>query len=295
MGKRKFVAITCSHGLHLSKSVEDELHVFLADFKPDLRVHLGDIWDTTAWRGGASGTADEGADINEDFNAGANHLRRYEPHLVFLGNHDIRPYNYLNHTKAIIKKAANDCVREMEKLIQVELKAELVPYNVFEGWRMIGDTAFGHGYMYNVGAVRATVEMLCGRPVIMGHVHTLQAHPGLCLGAPTGHSAGLMADIKSLKYAQARRSTTGWKNGWVYGYYDDHRTDTMHYPSRTGMGRDIPTALAASGTDVPAAGSHHSGGVCPGCECECEDSREGPERDDRVGTGEEDLCLRQQP
>jgi hypothetical protein len=145
MSTKRFVAVACSHGPHLSRSVERELFRFLSNYKPHLRIHLGDVWDTTCWRAGAGNTRDEGADIDEDFNAGANFLRRFEPNIVFLGNHDARPYRSLTHPKAIVRKAAKLCVAEMESLIQDELHANLVEYHIRKGWRMIGDAAVGQG------------------------------------------------------------------------------------------------------------------------------------------------------
>ena len=250
---KRWVAVTCTHGRYVSPAVTAELWAFLKDYKPDLRIHLGDVWDTSAWRAGARGTADEGLDLSADFEAGASFLRRYEPHIVFLGNHDWRPYRFTRSPNAIVRRAAQACVDEIECIITRELVAELVPYRVMDGWRMIGDTAFGHGYMYGENAVRDTAEML-GRPIVMGHVHTITSQPGRVLGAPTGRSAGLIADIRQLEYAHGRRNTLRWQNGWLYGEYDTQKTITQEYRSREGVGRDIATALAAASPRDQAAG-----------------------------------------
>jgi hypothetical protein len=138
----------------------------------------------------------------------------------------------------------------MEAIITTELHAELVPYRVSDGWRMVGDTAFGHGYMYGENAVRDTVEML-GRPIVMGHVHTIQSQPGRVLGAPTGYSAGLLADIQSLEYAQRRRATLRWRNGWIYGYYTSKRAE-IHEHRSPRVGGDIASAHAAGSAGQPA-------------------------------------------
>lgn len=219
------------------------MHKFMADFKPDLRVHLGDFLDTTAWRSGAHNNPDEGSDIASDFTAGASFLRRFRPNLVFLGNHDHRPFKFLEHPAAIVRAAAEGCVRDITNLITVELGAEMVPYHILSGWRLIGGTAFGHGYMYNENAARDHAEML-GRGVVMAHIHTLSVQPGRCLGAPSGISAGLMADIPKLEYASTRRSTARWLNGWVYGEYSDSDIQTFLHPVRLGRS-DIPVAGAA--------------------------------------------------
>lgn len=226
---KPYIAVGCNHGKYINRSVEEQLFEFINNLKPVARVHLGDFIDTEAWRSGAGGTPDQAKDLDEDFNAGANFLRRLEPTLVFLGNHDYRPYKYMEHGCAIVRKAASACVGEIDSLIQDELKAEFVrSYQLRKSWRMIGNTAFGHGFMFNQQAARDHAKVL-GVQTVIAHIHTLSAKSAPSIGAPIGYSAGLLADIDQLSYAGQRESTAGWINGWVYGWYcDDATTVNLH-------------------------------------------------------------------
>lgn len=236
---KRWLAVSCNHGEHIDTGAAAELWKFCDEFRPQYRIHLGDIWDTTAWRAGAGGTADEGADVGADWDAGCQFLRRFRPHLVFLGNHDVRPQRYLRHPNALLRRAAELYTQDIENLIQRDLRAELVQYDIRTGWRTIGGTAFGHGFMFSENAVRDHVEML-GRPVVMGHLHYVGTQVGRAIGAPAGYCVGCLADINKMDYAKTRRATTRWGNGWAYGEFTaDHCEVHLHHVLR-------PLAIAAA-------------------------------------------------
>lgn len=204
-------------------------------------ICLGDIWDTTAWRSGAMGGGEINEDIDYQFEEGKAVLRQLEPTHVFEGNHDERPKRYLTHWDARVRKAAQECLRDMHDLIVGELKAEYVPYHIKDGWRRMGSHAVGHGYMFNEHALKAHAEM-CRMPVIIGHIHKLDSMRTRQLGAPKSYSAGLIADIDALAYATKRRATTAWSNGWLFGEFNE-TTTTIHEREaeckRPRMGGDI--------------------------------------------------------
>jgi hypothetical protein len=229
---RRFVAISCNHGGRILRGIDDELMRFCADFKPDVRLHLGDNWDTTAWRNGAGGTSDEADRVSDDWVAGVNFMERFKPHVFFEGNHDCRPRRWLKHPNALAQRAAELWVRDMEQLCK-QLRCERVEYDVRRGWRLLGPAAVGHGFMFAENAVRDHVEML-GQPVLIGHLHRLHSQVGRCLGAPVGYCVGTLSDIDQMDYASTRRATTAWGNGWAYGEYT-HDEITVHlHRCRTG-------------------------------------------------------------
>lgn len=218
-----------------------ELLTFKEFWRPHWMICLGDIWDTTAWRSGAMGGGEINEDIDYQFEEGKAVLRQLEPTHVFEGNHDERPKRYLTHWDARVRKAAQECLRDMHDLIVGELKAEYVPYHIKDGWRRMGSHAVGHGYMINEHALKAHAEM-CRMPVIIGHIHKLDSMRTRQLGAPKSYSAGLIADIDALAYATKRRATTAWSNGWLFGEFNE-TTTTIHEREaeckRPRMGGDI--------------------------------------------------------
>jgi len=224
---KKFVAVGCTHAHLINARAEAEFFEFVEAFKPDRRIHLGDVWDTQCWRGGAGNGPDSGKSITEDFKSGEDFLLNYRPHTVFLGNHDVRPFENLEHPNAIVRHAAKVHVEAITDFITKDLRAEMVDYDVRRGWRILGGAAFGHGYMHNEQAARDHAEML-GRPTVIAHVHTLASASGRSYNAPTGWTAGCLIDIDKARYASRRRATHRWRNGWVYGEYSD--TDCRIFP-----------------------------------------------------------------
>lgn len=135
---KKFVACGCSHGELADPAALNEIVKFNADFKPDKRIHLGDFCDTTAWRSGAKGTKDEGACVADDIGAGLTFLERYEPTLVFNGNHEARLYRFAKSPNALLSHAALITIDSIRDTIIEQLGAEYVEdYSLETGWRLV--------------------------------------------------------------------------------------------------------------------------------------------------------------
>lgn len=242
VARRKILVVGCSHGEFLNNTVAEELFKFKKEFRPDITVHLGDFLDTTAWRSGARGTADETKSPAGDFRAAQSFLGRLEPNLVFIGNHDHRPYTYIDHPNALISDLAAHCVCDIRELVRERLKAELVEgYDIRRSWRRIGNTLFGHGWMFSEMAVRDHAEMM-GENICIAHVHRLEQASGRSINAPSGISVGLIADIDQMSYASRRRATHRWRNGWAYGEVSDRDTTLFIHSIKTKVTIDEASA-----------------------------------------------------
>lgn len=188
---------------------------FVDRYKPDLRVDLGDILDTAAFRSGARGTSDEAREIAPDFNAGVKWIRRYRPTHIAWGNHDIRLLKLATAPQAIVAHAATQLWNDLQ-LTADEVGAKTVPYDIELGWFKFGGYYYGHGYMYNVSAVRDHAEML-GGPVVMAHVHRPEEVRARTLNQQSSFCVGTLADVHKLEYARHRRATLQWGHGCVFG------------------------------------------------------------------------------
>lgn len=73
---QRIVAISCTHGNALDRKIAEQVLAFCERYKPQRKVHLGDVTDTTAFRSGARGTPDEGVDVSTDQDAGIEFLRK---------------------------------------------------------------------------------------------------------------------------------------------------------------------------------------------------------------------------
>ena len=244
---KRFMAVGCSHGIYEDSASVKAMLEWKADFNPDTAIHLGDGLDTTAFRGGAKGTSDESADIDEDGSAYEALMDAFKPDLMFCGNHEHRVWKLMHHHNAIVKKAAKAVVDKIEDIAEKH-KAELVPYagiSDARSWRLLGQTAFGHGFIYNENACRDTVEML-GRDVVMAHTHKVQMQKGRTVGGYTGYCVGTLCGIPAMGYASTRRATSAWSIGWAYGEYSEDICKTNLYElKRSQAETTIPVAKCA--------------------------------------------------
>lgn len=220
---KKAMFVGCSHGSHINWDAAKWALDFAKDFKPHIRVHLGDAFDAEAFRAGASGTSDEAASVEDDINAGFKFLNDYRPHVLFMGNHEDRLFRMRDHYNGIIR---DDCRRITSQITNwsEKTRCEIVQYaGIVDhySWRLFGDTLAGHGIMFGDNCTRDHVELLRGMPVIHAHDHKAKMQAGRCIGAPMGYSVGTLANIPAMGYAKTRRQTASWSGGIVFGEYGD--------------------------------------------------------------------------
>lgn len=215
---KKFLVCGCSHGSLADPKALDAIVKFRKDFKPDTVVHLGDVFDSTAFRTGAKGNKDEAADIDFDVFSGLDFLERLQPHVVFIGNHEDRIWKLQDSPKAIEQKVARDLVRHITKFIRKDLRARFIDhYVITESWAWLGPFKLGHGWMFNESAIRDHADM--AGSCMIAHLHRAGVERGRILGGATGICVGMLADPNKLSYADRQRAKTKWTQGWVYGEY----------------------------------------------------------------------------
>lgn len=217
------MAVSCSHG-HLAdaKATRAALE-FKKRWKPDLTLHLGDAIDLAALRAGAMRNPDAGdraANISEDFRAGLNFLRLLEPQVFLVGNHEFRLYEHQYSPNAIVSHCATSALAELHQHLK-DLRCQRIDYDIERGWKDVGGTLFGHGFMYSAQAVRDHVESL-RKPIVIGHLHRVDRQSGRSIGAPVGWTIGCLANIGAMGYARRNRSTLAWQHGIAWGEYNDH-------------------------------------------------------------------------
>lgn len=223
---RRWMAVSDSHGQYLNAECAAAALAFAREFQPHVRLHLGDWNDQTAFMGkalAAPGGAEACEPIDADMGAGIEFVREYRPHYLFNGNHDHRPYKFKDHPNAIVKQAAQTVVADMGRFAK-SIRAELIPYAGVHNpasWRLLGGTAFGHGYMHGLSACEQHVWLL-RRPCVFGHTHRVDQRSARTLGGLVGRTIGCLADIDRLTYAHASQSTAGWRNAWAFGEYGDN-------------------------------------------------------------------------
>jgi hypothetical protein len=219
--KKRILAVGCSHGEFANRDALAAVLLFREQFKPDTTIHLGDAYDTKAFRTGArpnSGDSDEAHPIEGDIAAGVHFLENLRPTVFCMGNHEQRLINLSKHHNTIIRAAANGVLKEILEPVK---EAIIIPYTVLKvGWYRLGNFRFGHGHLYGENYLRDTAERW-GNTVV-AHAHRAGMSKGRRLDNPTAFGVGTLADIDSLEYAHGRASTLSWSHGFVFGEYDDH-------------------------------------------------------------------------
>lgn len=219
---KKWFAVSCSHGHLINRDAAEKALKARDELAPAKVFHLGDFIDADCFRAGALRDGG-GSDIVADLQYGLEFVEKLAPTSLFMGNHEDRLFNLLGESKnELVRYAAGDVIKKIEDMAR-RLKAEMVPYSGAADpncWRVLGNTAFGHGIMYNEQAARDHAEML-GCPVVFGHVHKILQQPGRTPGAPLGTAVGCLADIPAMGYSKSRRSTAAWDLGYAHGEFTD--------------------------------------------------------------------------
>lgn len=209
------MAVGCVHGNFADQKVLSHVLAFAERFKPEVRFDLGDVADTTAFRSGARGTPDESADPRVDYCAAVDWLERYQPTHIAWGNHDARLVELARHPNGLVSYAATEVWNHMQGVVE-KLGAKQVPYDFERGWFEMGGTFWGHGYWYNMQAVRDHAEYL-GGPCVIAHLHKPESIPGRTRKNSMSHCVGTLSTISAHHYARRRRATSQWGPGVVFG------------------------------------------------------------------------------
>ena len=168
---RRFVVASDSHGDQVDPDTERALFAFIADFKPQIRIHAGDIFDFRNLRRGASD--DEKAhSLEDDWRMGSDFMRRFfdggkENHFL-RGNHDERLWHFAHSATGLLRDYAHDGIARVEKLVK-KSRARMLPYDSRLGVLKLGALKVIHGYAAGIGAARK--HAIVYRNVLFGHTH----------------------------------------------------------------------------------------------------------------------------
>jgi len=213
MNLTRFCAVGDNHGNLIHRADAEAFQEFCADFKPQLRVHLGDNWDFANLRRGAD-PREEGDDMGPDLDAGFEFLKTFRPNVMTLGNHDHRLWRAMTDSRGLVRKFASDTVAEIER-VAAKIKCKLLPYHSRQGIHSVGKLSFLHGYHAGLGAIAQHARTY--RSCIFGHLHCNGSVTERGLDVPTAYCVGGLGDHERMEYAAQRTATLAWGPGWAYG------------------------------------------------------------------------------
>lgn len=188
---------------------------FTESWQPHYRIHLGDLWDFSPLRRGAS--QEEKADgISDDFIAGLEFLDAFKPHYLTLGNHDDRIYQHATHRgDGILRERCEELVQQAEQQFK-RRKITFCQYKVTEFLRMPeGGPKLIHGFRSTMYPAKAHHENW--GECLHGHCHTKDEHTARHVDGGKSFSVGCMADLNQLTYSDRQPAKLGHRNGFLYG------------------------------------------------------------------------------
>ncbi len=231
------MGIGCSHGYLIDPLARKAVLKFAQDYKPEFKFHLGDWIDTTAFRSGAKGTKDETSDVDYDLLEGNNFIKEYKPQILLGGNHEGRVWSLCDHHNAILKSLACRVRQEILDMAQ-DIGAKFIPYKGV--WSMVpfGNFKLTHGYMYGENACRDMAEVHGN--IMFAHIHRAGMMNGRRDDNPMGICVGTLSDIPNMDYANTRKSTLAWSQGFVWGEYSDDLVQPFLYNKLQGAEWILP-------------------------------------------------------
>ena len=219
----KFVAVGDNHGDMADLSSCEALFEFCKDYKPDVRIHLGDCFDFRSLRRGVNNDAESAQSLKDDITSGMWFLEKFKPSVYLWGNHEARLDNLIqNSGSALIRDYCEDVKKHINNCARKSGAKTILSYHAEQGIYRLGPVAFIHGYNHgnNATAEQGRHYADRGGALVHGHTHTLSQvnltkHEG---GA--AFSAGCLCMKDSMSYAQHRLATSRWGSGFAAGWVD---------------------------------------------------------------------------
>ena len=222
-GRKRVMAIGCSHGNRANPKALAAVLRFREQFKPHECIHLGDAYDLAALRMGAVANANDGDaadDYLSDIDEGRKFLNALRPTVFTLGNHEERAKKYLHHHNAIIKGFAEAVWQRMVEPIRRHCRVFIEHHSVLpNGWYQLGNYRWGHGTLFSENFLRDSAETWGN--CVVAHAHRAGIAYGRRSDNPVCLSPGTLADLPAMEYASKRRGTLAWSHGIVFGEYTD--------------------------------------------------------------------------
>lgn len=215
-----FVFATDLHGTHQDRSAVKALLKFCDQWKPDVKVFGGDLWDFAALRKGAS-EEEKRESLLQDYAEGLQFIRDFRPQFYLRGNHCERLWDLAEADKGVL----SDCAIRMTQEIESEMKkirCRMIPYESEDGILKLGNLSMLHGYAHGVGAARK--QALTYGHSMFGHGHAIDSASVERHGGATGRMVGSLC-CRKMKYNRGQIGKLRQENGWGYGAYNERTGD----------------------------------------------------------------------
>lgn len=217
----KYMAIGCTHGDLLHEPSFNKFMARRAAYKPKHMLHLGDAFEFTALRKGATDD-EQRISIDVDISWGLWLLEEIFSGIKgqrwFLrGNHCERLWQMKDKGSAIGREFAEEKIYEIESFLE-DRGIQMKPYCSSKGVIKINDTLFMHGYGHGINAAKDHIRAYHNHAMFC---HTHRAEHAVGTGWPeplTAVNIGCMLKLLP-QYASRGVSTLSWTHGFGQGEF----------------------------------------------------------------------------
>jgi hypothetical protein len=224
MKPRRFVIAGDNHGDMIDPEVESKFFDWLADWKPELRIHSGDLFDFRALRNGAS-QEEKAESMRPDYDAGMSFAKRFfaggKEGYFLRGNHCERLWELRHKQDGALRDMAEKQCDEIGAHMR-KWRVKMLPYDARHGVLRVGKMQVLHGYKSGINATRQHA-MIYGN-CIHGHDHAQGVAPVESLDGPSlAMGTGCLCYI-DMPYNARQCNKLRHQQGWVYGLLFDDGT-----------------------------------------------------------------------
>jgi len=188
------------------------LFKFIKQWKPGIRVLVGDLWDFRPIRGGASDD-EKHQSMEKDFEAGGQWLDNFQPHYFIRGNHDERLWFLAESGDGVRADYAGKCILEIESTVK-KMRCRMLPYHKRDGILRLGHLKILHGFASGVYASRQTA--LVYGSALFGHIHCIDEHAIAGLDRRVARACGCLCKL-DMDYNSRMPMTLRQAHGFAYG------------------------------------------------------------------------------
>lgn len=219
MNFKKIAICTDSHGDKRNARAVSLFRQFVGDFKPDIRLHLGDWMNAEAFRNGAD-EFERRTGLKDDKREALEFLEWYQPTHLLDGNHDYRLPQYVKHSPGPLANYVSEILEDVGTLL-AKFKTVHLPYHKSRGVLKIGKLKAIHGFFAGVTAPQQHARYFGN--VVFGHTHRFSeasvpgAHSG---GRAVARGIGCLCDL-DMDYNSLHVDTLSQAQGWMYGVMDE--------------------------------------------------------------------------
>lgn len=216
---RKIAICTDTHGDKRNARAVSLFKTFVDEYKPELRLHLGDWLNAEAFRNGAA-EHERRVSLKSDYTEAFRFFEWYKPTHLLDGNHDDRLPLYAKHSPGPLADYVTDILAQTDTLLG-KFGTVHLPYDKRKGVLKIGQLKALHGFFAGVSAPQQHARAFGSS--VFGHTHRFSAvsvpgaHSG---GRSVARGIGCLCDL-DMEYNSRHVDTLSQAQGWAYGVMDE--------------------------------------------------------------------------